>query len=265
MRSEFASLRGWVRDRICGCVSVTSDVCAKKKKESTNYNFGLTVEPRSNKRQRSKSKPNHRLLHPRHRVVCPPTSLSLFSLGLASPPLLSTLKPHLPVTAPPPLLPCLQSCNRPKHVPRTWLPPPPTSVSSAPRHRRRQARPTRGRPPEMATEGLVPITRAYLARYYDKYPLPPLPDAATALADRLRAISAALALAAAAPITPGVDLPLPTPGSRPRYRLLASPLPPQPPPRRLSTPPDLAGGPGGWNLLAFRVGCFASVFRVFAN
>ncbi|XP_052154446.1 uncharacterized protein LOC127772552 [Oryza glaberrima] len=58
----------------------------------------------------------------------------------------------------------------------------------------------------MATEGLVPITRAYLARYYDKYPLPPLPDAATALADRLRAISAALALAAAAPITPDEEL-----------------------------------------------------------
>ncbi|XP_039801651.1 uncharacterized protein LOC120665972 isoform X4 [Panicum virgatum] len=43
------------------------------------------------------------------------------------------------------------------------------------------------------TEGLVPITRAYLARYYDKYPLAPLPDAATDLAARLRALSADLA------------------------------------------------------------------------
>ncbi|OEL19018.1 hypothetical protein BAE44_0019963 [Dichanthelium oligosanthes] len=48
------------------------------------------------------------------------------------------------------------------------------------------------------TEGLVPITRAYLARYYDKYPLPPLPDTATDLAARLRALSADLT--AVAPI-----------------------------------------------------------------
>ncbi|RCV18319.1 hypothetical protein SEVIR_3G299700v4 [Setaria viridis] len=54
------------------------------------------------------------------------------------------------------------------------------------------------------TEGLVPITRAYLARYYDKYPLPPLPDAATDLAARLRALSADLA--AVAPITPDEEL-----------------------------------------------------------
>ena len=51
------------------------------------------------------------------------------------------------------------------------------------------------------TEGLVPITRTYLARYYDNYPLPPLPDATTDLAARLRALSADLA--AVAPITPG--------------------------------------------------------------
>ncbi|PVH62742.1 hypothetical protein PAHAL_3G384800 [Panicum hallii] len=50
------------------------------------------------------------------------------------------------------------------------------------------------------TEGLVPITRAYLARYYDKYPLAPLPDAATDLAARLRTLSADLA--AVAPIAP---------------------------------------------------------------
>ncbi|KAF0926358.1 hypothetical protein E2562_023076 [Oryza meyeriana var. granulata] len=56
----------------------------------------------------------------------------------------------------------------------------------------------------MATEGLVPITRAYLARYYDKYPLPPLPDDATSLADRLRALSAGLA--AVAPIMPDEEL-----------------------------------------------------------
>ncbi|CAL4892779.1 unnamed protein product [Urochloa decumbens] len=54
------------------------------------------------------------------------------------------------------------------------------------------------------TEGFVPITRAYLARYYDKYPLPPLPDAATDLAARLRALSADLA--AVAPIAPDEEL-----------------------------------------------------------
>ena len=51
------------------------------------------------------------------------------------------------------------------------------------------------------TDGLAPITRTYLARYYDKYPLPPLPDATTDLAARLRALSADLA--AVAPIAPG--------------------------------------------------------------
>lgn len=50
----------------------------------------------------------------------------------------------------------------------------------------------------------MPITRAYLARYYDKYPLAPLPDAATDLAARLRTLSADLA--AVAPITPGERL-----------------------------------------------------------
>ncbi|PUZ66854.1 hypothetical protein GQ55_3G376600 [Panicum hallii var. hallii] len=54
------------------------------------------------------------------------------------------------------------------------------------------------------TEGLVPITRAYLARYYDKYPLAPLPDAATDLAARLRTLSADLA--AVAPIAPDEEL-----------------------------------------------------------
>jgi len=54
------------------------------------------------------------------------------------------------------------------------------------------------------TEGLVPITRAYLARYYDKYPLAPLPDAATDLAARLRALSADLA--AVTPIASGERL-----------------------------------------------------------
>ncbi|KAF8666291.1 hypothetical protein HU200_053716 [Digitaria exilis] len=54
------------------------------------------------------------------------------------------------------------------------------------------------------TEGLVPITRAYLARYYDRYSLPPLPYAATDLAARLRALSADLT--AVAPIAPDEDL-----------------------------------------------------------
>ncbi|XP_062231085.1 uncharacterized protein LOC133928665 isoform X2 [Phragmites australis] len=57
-----------------------------------------------------------------------------------------------------------------------------------------------------ATKGLVPITRAYLASYYDKYPLPSLPDAAVDLASRLRALSADLTTAAAVPITPDEEL-----------------------------------------------------------
>ncbi|KQK06869.1 uncharacterized protein LOC100826543 [Brachypodium distachyon] len=56
----------------------------------------------------------------------------------------------------------------------------------------------------MATEGLVPITRDYLARYYDKYPLPPLPDGVTTLAARLRDMSADLA--AVAPMSPDEEL-----------------------------------------------------------
>ncbi|KAF0901419.1 hypothetical protein E2562_000300 [Oryza meyeriana var. granulata] len=68
----------------------------------------------------------------------------------------------------------------------------------------------------MATEGLVPITQAYLARYYDKNPLPSLPNATTSHADCLRTLSTGLA--AIAPITTG-ELPLPpSRGSRPRSR-----------------------------------------------
>ncbi|KAK3139118.1 hypothetical protein QOZ80_5AG0378090 [Eleusine coracana subsp. coracana] len=54
------------------------------------------------------------------------------------------------------------------------------------------------------TEGMVPITRAYLSRYYDKYPLPPLPDAVVDLAARLRALSADVV--AVAPTTPDEEL-----------------------------------------------------------
>ncbi|XP_058075212.1 uncharacterized protein LOC131223736 isoform X2 [Magnolia sinica] len=40
-----------------------------------------------------------------------------------------------------------------------------------------------------STEGLVPITRAYLARYYDKYPFPPLSDDVSRLSALLRSMS----------------------------------------------------------------------------
>ncbi|KAJ6829621.1 uncharacterized protein M6B38_356905 [Iris pallida] len=40
-----------------------------------------------------------------------------------------------------------------------------------------------------STEGLVPITRAFLARYYDKYPLPPLSDDVARFTRRLRELS----------------------------------------------------------------------------
>ncbi|XP_057743385.1 uncharacterized protein LOC130961475 [Arachis stenosperma] len=40
-----------------------------------------------------------------------------------------------------------------------------------------------------STEGLVPITRAYLASYYDKYPFPPLSDDVSRLSSEIRSIS----------------------------------------------------------------------------
>lgn len=43
-----------------------------------------------------------------------------------------------------------------------------------------------------STEGLVPITRAFLAQYYDKYPLDPLSDDVARLTGELRGISADL-------------------------------------------------------------------------
>jgi len=76
--------------------------------------------------------------------------------------------------------------------------PPPTSV------RCRQLTSSPAVPAMATTEGLVPITRAYLARYYDKYPLAPLPNAATDIAARLRTLSADLA--AVAPIAPDEEL-----------------------------------------------------------
>lgn len=44
-----------------------------------------------------------------------------------------------------------------------------------------------------STEGLVPITRSFLARYYDKYPLDPLPADVARLTDELRGLSRDLA------------------------------------------------------------------------
>ncbi|XP_010278895.1 PREDICTED: uncharacterized protein LOC104612935 [Nelumbo nucifera] len=43
-----------------------------------------------------------------------------------------------------------------------------------------------------STEGLVPITRAFLARYYDKYPFEPLPDDVSGLTAELRSMSSDL-------------------------------------------------------------------------
>ena len=39
-----------------------------------------------------------------------------------------------------------------------------------------------------STEGLVPITRAYLSTYYDKYPFVPLSDDVTNLSAKIRSI-----------------------------------------------------------------------------
>lgn len=40
-----------------------------------------------------------------------------------------------------------------------------------------------------STEGLMPITRAFLAQYYDKYPLNPLSEDVTRLSSKLRSMS----------------------------------------------------------------------------
>ncbi|EHA8590721.1 hypothetical protein COCNU_scaffold023055G000030 [Cocos nucifera] len=55
-----------------------------------------------------------------------------------------------------------------------------------------------------STEGLVPITRAFLARYYDKYPLPPLPDDVPRLTAELRGFSDSLLREL--PLTSGEEL-----------------------------------------------------------
>uniref|UniRef100_A0A6N2K6T1 GOLD domain-containing protein n=2 Tax=Salix viminalis TaxID=40686 RepID=A0A6N2K6T1_SALVM len=43
-----------------------------------------------------------------------------------------------------------------------------------------------------STEGLVPITRRFLASYYDKYPFAPLPDDVSRLSDEIRSITSDL-------------------------------------------------------------------------
>ncbi|XP_078178352.1 retinal-binding protein [Carex rostrata] len=50
-------------------------------------------------------------------------------------------------------------------------------------------------------DGLVPITRAYLAKYYDKYPLSPLPDEVPRLIGELKSLSEDLAKVS--PLSPG--------------------------------------------------------------
>ncbi|KAG6643620.1 hypothetical protein I3843_09G220200 [Carya illinoinensis] len=40
-----------------------------------------------------------------------------------------------------------------------------------------------------STEGLVPITRSYLASYYDKYPFPPLSDDVSRLSSEIRSMA----------------------------------------------------------------------------
>ncbi|KAI4341901.1 hypothetical protein MLD38_026572 [Melastoma candidum] len=44
----------------------------------------------------------------------------------------------------------------------------------------------------VSTDGLVPITRAFLASYYDKYPFPPLPRDVSDLSSRIRSLCADL-------------------------------------------------------------------------
>ncbi|WOK93723.1 hypothetical protein Cni_G02423 [Canna indica] len=45
----------------------------------------------------------------------------------------------------------------------------------------------------LSTEGLVPITRAFLARYYDKYPVPPMSEDVARITAELRELSNGLA------------------------------------------------------------------------
>lgn len=40
-----------------------------------------------------------------------------------------------------------------------------------------------------STEGLVPITRAFLASYYDKHQFPPLSDDVSRLCDEIRSVA----------------------------------------------------------------------------
>lgn len=44
----------------------------------------------------------------------------------------------------------------------------------------------------VSTDGLMPITRAFLSSYYDKYQFPPLSDDVSRLSDQIRAMSADL-------------------------------------------------------------------------
>ncbi|KAL0923154.1 hypothetical protein M5K25_007201 [Dendrobium thyrsiflorum] len=55
-----------------------------------------------------------------------------------------------------------------------------------------------------STEGLVPITRASLARYYDKYPAPAISEDVTRLTAELRSLSDNLL--EELPLTPGEQL-----------------------------------------------------------
>lgn len=108
MRSEFASLRGWVRDRICGCVSVTSDVCAKKKKNPLTIISVSPWSPGPTKGNAARANPTTGCcIHAT--VSCAHQPLFLFSLSV-SPLLLSS--PLLNPTSrwPHPLL-CSTACK----------------------------------------------------------------------------------------------------------------------------------------------------------
>ncbi|XP_008782731.2 uncharacterized protein LOC103702180 [Phoenix dactylifera] len=68
-----------------------------------------------------------------------------------------------------------------------------------------------------STEGLVPITRAFLAHYYDKYPLPPLPDDVPRLTAELRGFSDSLLREF--PLTSGEELVVNEAGREPPQKI----------------------------------------------
>lgn len=64
-------------------------------------------------------------------------------------------------------------------------------VTNSPLHTRKEVKKKKGKKKQKmaSTEGLVPITRNFLASYYDKYPAPPLSDDVSRLSSQIRSLA----------------------------------------------------------------------------